>query len=43
MAFSALHGIQPPTEIAPLNQTDEASEKDVLRCAARSRTVLTTR
>ena len=42
MAFSALHGIRPTVEIAPLDQADEAYRK-MLSGAARFRMVLTTR
>ncbi|MGW7638242.1 alcohol dehydrogenase catalytic domain-containing protein [Streptomyces decoyicus] len=42
MAFSALHGIRPMTEIVPLDQTDEAYRK-MLSGAARFRMVVTTR
>jgi alcohol dehydrogenase len=41
MAFSALHGIRPMTEIVPLAQTDEAYRK-MLSGAARFRMVLAT-
>ena len=42
MAFSALHGIRPTVETAPLDQADEAYQK-MLSGAARFRMVLTTR
>ncbi|MFD7282834.1 alcohol dehydrogenase [Streptomyces sp. NPDC059862] len=42
MAFSALHGIRPMTEIMPLDQADEAYQK-MLSGAARFRMVLTPR
>ena len=42
LAFSALHGIRPMTEIVPLDQADEAYQK-MLSGAARFRMVLTTR
>lgn len=42
MAFSALHGIRPTVEIAPLDQADEAYRK-MLSGNARFRMVLTTR
>ncbi|MEW2085568.1 alcohol dehydrogenase [Streptomyces sp. NPDC005283] len=41
MAFSALHGIRPMTEIVPLDQADEAYRK-MMSGAARFRMVLTT-
>jgi alcohol dehydrogenase len=42
MAFSALHGIRPITEIVPLDQADDAYRK-MLSGAARFRMVLSTR
>jgi alcohol dehydrogenase len=42
MAFSALHGIRPMTEIMPLDRADEAYRK-MLSGAARFRMVLTAR
>ncbi|MFE0186655.1 alcohol dehydrogenase catalytic domain-containing protein [Streptomyces sp. NPDC058989] len=42
MAFSALHGIRPMTEVLPLDQADEAYQK-MLSGAARFRMVLTPR
>ncbi|BAC68433.1 hypothetical protein SAVERM_723 [Streptomyces avermitilis MA-4680 = NBRC 14893] len=40
MAFSALHGIRPMTEIVPLDRADEAYQK-MLAGKARFRMVLT--
>lgn len=42
LAFSALHGIRPMTEVVPLDQADQAYQK-MLSGAARFRMVLTTR
>jgi alcohol dehydrogenase len=42
MAFSALHGIRPMTEVVPLEQVDEAYQK-MLSGRARFRMVLTNR